>query len=134
MQGHVDCTGEVEGVVDDGFARRLKISVPDEYRRYLVEHGSITVDGVSLTVANLTDAGFEVSLIPETLERMKKRDHDSPEDQTRRAEEARTEMEAAKDFDYVVVNETGRLEETARRVVEIIVAEKKGRGPKPTAE
>ena len=72
--------------------------------------------------------------IPETLQRMKKRAHDSPEDQARRADEARVEMEAAKDFDYVVVNETGRLEETARRVVEIIVAEKQGRGPRPTAE
>jgi guanylate kinase len=72
--------------------------------------------------------------IPETLERMKRRDHDTPEDQTRRAEEAHTEMEAAKDFDYVVVNETGRLEDTARRVVEIIVAEKQGRGRRPPAE
>jgi guanylate kinase len=65
--------------------------------------------------------------IPETLERMKKRDQDSLEDQTRRAEEARTEMAASKDFDHVVVNETGRLEDTARRVVEIIVAEKQRR-------
>ena len=43
--------------------------MPERYRRYLVEHGSVTVDGVSLTVALLTDDGFEVSLIPETLER-----------------------------------------------------------------
>ena len=69
VQGHVDCTGEVEGAADDGFARRLTVSVPERYHRYLVEHGSITVDGVSLTVANLTENGFEVSLIPETLER-----------------------------------------------------------------
>ena len=69
VQGHVDCRGTVEGLDEDGFARRLSISVPAEYHRYLVEHGSITVDGVSLTVANLTDDGFEVSLIPETLDR-----------------------------------------------------------------
>jgi riboflavin synthase len=43
--------------------------MPERYHRYVVEHGSITVDGVSLTVANLTAGGFEVSLIPETLER-----------------------------------------------------------------
>ncbi len=43
--------------------------MPERYRRYVVEHGSVTVDGVSLTVALLTDDGFEVSLIPETLER-----------------------------------------------------------------
>jgi riboflavin synthase len=69
VQGHVDCTGEVVALTEDGFARRVEISVPDDYRRYLVEHGSVTVDGVSLTVASLTDDGFEVSLIPETLER-----------------------------------------------------------------
>ena len=56
-------------ITPDGFARRIRIDVPGDLRRYLVEHGSVTVDGVSLTVAALTDAGFEVSLIPETLER-----------------------------------------------------------------
>jgi riboflavin synthase len=69
VQGHVDCVGEVTASEDDGFARRLRIAVPAEARRYLAEHGSVTVDGVSLTVAALTDDGFEVSLIPETLER-----------------------------------------------------------------
>ena len=69
VQGHVDGTGEVAEVSEDGFARRLVIEVPEELRRYVVERGSVTVDGVSLTVAALTDAGFEVSLIPETLER-----------------------------------------------------------------
>lgn len=69
VQGHVDCVGEVEATTPDGFATRVGVAVPEQYRRYLVEHGSVTVDGVSLTVASLTDAGFEVSLIPETLER-----------------------------------------------------------------
>ncbi len=69
VQGHVDGTGEVAAVSEDGFARRLVIEVPEELRRYVVERGSVTVDGVSLTVSALTDAGFEVSLIPETLER-----------------------------------------------------------------
>jgi riboflavin synthase len=69
VQGHVDGTGEVKGVSEDGFARRLAIAPPRELRRYLVERGSVAVDGVSLTVAALTDGGFEVSLIPETLER-----------------------------------------------------------------
>lgn len=66
--------------------------------------------------------------IPETLQRMKQRDQDTPEDQARRAEEARAEMDAAKHFDHVVINETDRLEETARRIVEIIAAEKLRRG------
>jgi riboflavin synthase len=69
VQGHVDCVGAIEAAGEDGFARRLRISVPAGQNRYLVEHGSVTVDGVSLTVADLTDDGFEVSLIPETLER-----------------------------------------------------------------
>jgi riboflavin synthase len=69
VQGHVDGTGEVASAREDGFARRVRIAMPQELRPYVVEHGSIAVDGVSLTVAALTDDGFEVSLIPETLER-----------------------------------------------------------------
>jgi riboflavin synthase len=61
--------GEVRGVSEDGFARRVRIGVPDRLERYLVEHGSVTVAGVSLTVAALGADWFEVSLIPETLER-----------------------------------------------------------------
>jgi riboflavin synthase len=69
VQGHVDGVGEIQAAEPDGFARRLRVFVPEDLRRYLVEHGSVTVDGVSLTVAALTEDGFEVSLIPETLER-----------------------------------------------------------------
>ena len=69
VQGHVDGTGEVIGSTGEGFGRRLRIRVPDELRRYLVERGSVTVDGVSLTIAALADAAFEVALVPETLER-----------------------------------------------------------------
>jgi riboflavin synthase len=69
VQGHVDAVGEVRSVTQDGFAKRLRIGVPDGLERYLVEHGSVTVAGVSLTVAGLDADWFEVSLIPETLER-----------------------------------------------------------------
>jgi riboflavin synthase len=69
VQGHVDVFGEVSAVADDGFARRMRVDVPDGLERYLVEHGSVTVAGVSLTVAALDADWFEVSLIPETLER-----------------------------------------------------------------
>jgi riboflavin synthase len=69
VQGHVDGVGEVLSVAEDGFARRVRVSVPAGHGRYLVEHGSVTVAGVSLTVAGLGDDWFEVSLIPETLER-----------------------------------------------------------------
>src|SRR4051794_23876023 len=70
VQGHVDGTGRVAGVEADGFARRVRIEPDDpELLRYVVAKGSIAIDGVSLTVAALDERGFEVSLIPETLER-----------------------------------------------------------------
>jgi len=69
VQGHVDATGAVAAVAEDGIARRLAIETPEELRRYVVERGSVALDGVSLTVAALTETGFEVSLVPETLER-----------------------------------------------------------------
>jgi riboflavin synthase len=69
VQGHVDGVGRVSAVVPDGFAQRVTIDAPAEVLRYVVHKGSITVDGVSLTVAELGDRSFTVSLIPETLER-----------------------------------------------------------------
>jgi riboflavin synthase len=69
VQGHVDSTGRVEAVREDGFARVVRIGAPPEVLRYVVEKGSIAVDGVSLTVSTVDDDGFAVSLIPETLER-----------------------------------------------------------------
>jgi riboflavin synthase len=69
VQGHVDGTATVGELRDEGFARVVRIECDPELLRYVVEKGSIAVDGVSLTVASVDDAGFTVSLIPETLER-----------------------------------------------------------------
>ncbi len=69
VQGHVDAVGTVSEVAPDGFARRMRIDAPDEVLRYVVEHGSIAVNGVSLTIAGLAERSFTVSLIPETLAR-----------------------------------------------------------------
>ena len=69
VQGHVDGTGTVEDVTVEGFANVVRIACGPEILRYVVEKGSIAVDGVSLTVADLDDEGFTVSLIPETIER-----------------------------------------------------------------
>ena len=69
VQGHVDGVGAVRDAADDGFARVVTIDAPPELLRYVVEKGSIAVDGVSLTVASVTADTFSVSLIPETLER-----------------------------------------------------------------
>jgi riboflavin synthase len=69
VQGHVDGTATVAGLAPDGFARRLRIELPEELGPYVVERGSIAIEGVSLTVAALDNNALEVSLIPETLER-----------------------------------------------------------------
>jgi riboflavin synthase len=69
VQGHVDGVGTVSAVErsDDGGVV-IELEIPETLRRYVVEKGSITIDGVSLTVASLTEAGFGVALIPHTLE------------------------------------------------------------------
>ena len=69
VQGHVDGTGAVEGVTEEGIGRVLRVSAGAEVLRYVVEKGSIAVDGVSLTVTGVDDEAFTVSLVPETLER-----------------------------------------------------------------
>jgi riboflavin synthase len=69
VQGHVDGTGTVAETRDEGFARLVRIDAPADILRYVVEKGSIAVDGVSLTVAAVDGSSFTVSLIPETLER-----------------------------------------------------------------
>jgi riboflavin synthase len=69
VQGHVDGVGVVGAVLQDGFARIVTVQADPDLLRYMVEKGSIAVDGVSLTVARIDDVSFDVSLIPETLER-----------------------------------------------------------------
>jgi len=69
VQGHVDAVGTVRTVSEDGFAHLIEIEATGELLRYVVHKGSIAVDGVSLTVAELGDRSFKVSLIPQTLRR-----------------------------------------------------------------
>ena len=68
VQGHVDGVGTVRQVVREGNDVRLQIDCDPELAECVVEKGSISVDGVSLTVAALLPSGFEVALIPHTLE------------------------------------------------------------------
>ncbi len=68
VQGHVDGTGTVRSIERDEDGVIMTIHVPDGLVKYLVEKGSVTVDGVSLTIAGLDDSGFSVALIPHTLE------------------------------------------------------------------
>jgi riboflavin synthase len=67
VQGHVDGVGTVTAVQPERDGRRIRIEPPADLLRYVVEKGSIAVDGVSLTVAALDAAGFEIALIPHTL-------------------------------------------------------------------
>lgn len=69
VQGHVDGTGTVSGIHEDGFGRVLEIVTDAGLERYVVEKGSVALDGVSLTVSAISEHGFAVSLIPETLRR-----------------------------------------------------------------
>ena len=69
VQGHVDGVGVVAGARDEGFARIVTVEADPALLRYVVEKGSIAVDGISLTVARVDATSFDVSLIPETIER-----------------------------------------------------------------
>lgn len=69
VQGHVDGIGMIANLREDGLSTVVTISAAPEILRYIVEKGSITVDGISLTVAAVDSGTFSVALIPETLER-----------------------------------------------------------------
>ena len=68
VQGHVDAVGEVTGIRTDGIARVIEIAAPPTVLRYVVEKGSIAVNGVSLTVSTVDERAFEIWLIPHTCD------------------------------------------------------------------
>jgi riboflavin synthase len=68
VQGHVDARGQFVSVEDHGESWTLRIAYPPEIARYLVFKGSVAVEGISLTIANLTDDYFEIAIIPKTWE------------------------------------------------------------------
>ena len=68
VQGHVDGRGQFAGVEDHGESWTVRIAYPKELGRYLVFKGSVSVEGISLTIAALTDEYFEVAIIPKTWE------------------------------------------------------------------
>ena len=67
VQGHVDGTAPLVGRVDNETETRLRIQAPSQLAKYLMPKGSVTLDGVSLTIAGIQDHSFEVALIPTTL-------------------------------------------------------------------
>jgi len=68
VQGHVDGVGRIQSVEAEGEGLRVVVEAPEDVLRYCVEKGSITMDGVSLTVAELAEGAFAVALVPHTLE------------------------------------------------------------------
>lgn len=70
VQGHVDARGAIESVDHEGDSRNIRIAYPEKFAPHLIPVGSVTVDGISLTVSKLDDpeGTFQVSLIPHTLE------------------------------------------------------------------
>lgn len=68
VQGHVDARGQLAGVEDHGESWTVRFNYPKEIGRYLVFKGSIAVEGISLTIAGLTEHHFEVAIIPKTWE------------------------------------------------------------------
>jgi len=67
VQGHVDCLGEITKIQDNGNSTDFFISIPEEFRHFLIPKGSITVDGVSLTINEVLDDGFRLTIIPHTM-------------------------------------------------------------------
>lgn len=68
VSGHIDGTGEIVKFADEGNAILMTVSADDSLLHYIVEKGSVALDGISLTVAQVTDSDFTVSLIPHTRE------------------------------------------------------------------
>ncbi len=67
VQGHVDCVGSVKQIVKRTNGVDFFVSIPKEYLQYIIPKGSVTIDGVSLTVNEVTDDGFRLTIIPHTL-------------------------------------------------------------------
>lgn len=68
VQGHVDGVGRVAEIRSDGAGWVVRVSAPDTLARYFIDKGSVTVDGISLTIAAPRDDGFEIAVIPHTWE------------------------------------------------------------------
>ena len=68
VQGHVDCIGEISDIRDNGNSTDFFIKIPKEYLKFVIQKGSITVDGISLTVNDVLKDSFRLTIIPHTIE------------------------------------------------------------------
>lgn len=67
VQGHVDCLGEITNIIDNGNSTDFYITIPKKYSKYLIPKGSVTVDGVSLTINSVDGNIFRLTIIPHTI-------------------------------------------------------------------
>lgn len=68
VQGHVDCLGTIKSIKNNGNSTDYIISLPKEYAKYIIPKGSVTIDGVSLTVNDVMADSFRLTIIPHTIE------------------------------------------------------------------
>ena len=68
VSGHIDCKGKVTAIRSDGRSIRINIEIPEAYARYVAKKGSICVDGVSLTINEVSGSAFELNIIPHTID------------------------------------------------------------------
>jgi len=68
VQGHVDCLGTITSIKSSGNSTDFFVSLPDEYIKYIIPKGSVTIDGVSLTVNEVLEDSFRLTIIPHTIE------------------------------------------------------------------
>jgi len=68
VQGHIDCAGEIDSITRNDGQITLSIKFSEQYSKYLIEKGSVAIDGVSLTVTSVSSGRFQVALIPHTME------------------------------------------------------------------
>ncbi|MGB0921918.1 MAG: riboflavin synthase [Alphaproteobacteria bacterium] len=66
VSGHVDCIGTITTIADEGDSKRIAFAVPSNVMRYIAPKGSITIEGVSLTVNGVSNSGFDINVIPHT--------------------------------------------------------------------
>ncbi|MFK2823679.1 riboflavin synthase [Arcobacter sp. YIC-80] len=68
VQGHVDCLGTISDIKNNGNSTDFYVSLPSEYSKYIIPKGSVTIDGVSLTVNDVMKDSFRLTIIPHTIE------------------------------------------------------------------
>jgi riboflavin synthase len=117
VQGHVDARGRFLGAVDHGGSWTVRIGYPPEVARYLVFKGSISVEGISLTIAALSDDYFEIAVIPKTWQVTNL-------SQLRPADEVNLEVDVIAKYVERIMGNTGPANEVASRADESLTEEK----------